>query len=168
MREKLAVLSAQDLDPWITTQFGFDAVPVLAWLARLRAEAVTVPVQVGIVGPASVKTLLGFAARCGVGTSAKVMAKYGASITKLLTTAGPDVIVKNLMTEFDRDIHGETKLHVYPFGGLLASVDWMNCFKAAQPQREVRGPTSSHMVSQPPLPASSRRPRFSALTRLIR
>lgn len=75
----------------IVTQFGFDSEAVLHWLERLRHEAnIHVKVRIGLPGPASVKTLLRFATRCGVGASARVMLKYGVSITKLLNTAGPD------------------------------------------------------------------------------
>ena len=51
----------------IVTQFGFDSEAVLHWLERLRHEAnIHVKVRIGLPGPASVKTLLRFATRCGV------------------------------------------------------------------------------------------------------
>src|SRR3546814_1655132 len=56
----------------------------------------------GVPGPTSVKRLLSFAARCGVGASAGVMKKYGFSITQLLTTAGPDKLVNNLAAGLDQ------------------------------------------------------------------
>ena len=53
------------------TQFGFDAGQVLAWLAELRARGLTVPVRVGVPGPAAVRTLLAAAAKCDVRVSAR-------------------------------------------------------------------------------------------------
>jgi methylenetetrahydrofolate reductase (NADH) len=114
----------------IVTQFGFDAKPVLDWLKKLRDAGIVAPVRVGVPGPASVKTLLRFAARCGVGASASVMAKYGVSITKLLTTAGPDALITELAGGIDPAQHGEVFLHVYPFGGLAKSAQWVRDFAA--------------------------------------
>ncbi len=114
----------------IVTQFGFDAKPVLDWLKKLRDAGIVAPVRVGVPGPASVKTLLRFAARCGVGASASVMAKYGVSITKLVTTAGPDALITELAGGIDPAQHGEVFLHLYPFGGLAKSAQWVRDFAA--------------------------------------
>jgi methylenetetrahydrofolate reductase (NADH) len=114
----------------IVTQFGFDAKPVLDWLQKLRDGGITVPVRIGVPGPASIKTLLRFAARCGVGASASVMAKYGVSITKLLNTAGPDALISELAAGIDPVKHGEAFLHFYPFGGLARTAQWARDFSA--------------------------------------
>jgi len=114
------------------TQFGFDAEPILSWLEQLRGVGLHGLVRIGVPGPASVKTLLRFAARCGVGASAKVMSKYGASITKLLTTTGPDALVKELARGLDPARHGEVLLHFYPFGGLRRTAEWVRDFRQAE------------------------------------
>jgi len=131
-REKLAAISGMGHDFAVVTQFGFDAEPILSWLEQLRRANVHGLVRVGVPGPASVKTLLRFAARCGVGTSTKVMSKYGASITRLLTTAGPDELIKDLARGLDPAAHGEVLLHFYPFGGLKATAEWVRDFRRAQ------------------------------------
>jgi methylenetetrahydrofolate reductase (NADPH) len=114
----------------IVTQFGFDAKPVLAWLAELRDKGFAAPVRIGVPGPATVKTLLRFAARCGVGASASVMAKYGVSLTRLLNTAGPDALITELAASIDPARHGEVLLHFYPFGGLARTAQWVRDFSA--------------------------------------
>jgi methylenetetrahydrofolate reductase (NADPH) len=131
-RAKLAAISEMGHDFAVVTQFGFDAEPVLRWLGELRAANVHGLVRIGVPGPASVKTLLRFAARCGVGASAKVMSKYGASITRLLTTAGPDQLIKDLARGLDPARHGEVHLHFYPFGGLKTTAQWVRDFSRAQ------------------------------------
>jgi len=131
MRDKQAALKDLGLDFSIMTQFGFDADPVFAWLEQVRKEGVHAPVRIGVAGPASVKTLLRFAARCGVGASAKVMSKYGTSILNLLNTAGPDPIIKDLAKGLDRNVHGDVFLHFYPFGGLQKTAQWIQDFRAA-------------------------------------
>ncbi|MCC6826700.1 MAG: methylenetetrahydrofolate reductase [Novosphingobium sp.] len=116
----------------IVTQFGFDAAPLLEWAATLRSKGVHVPLRAGIAGPTNVKTLLRFAARCGVGASTKVLAKYGISITRLFGTSDPGALVADLAEQIRPDVHGDLRLHVYPFGGLAKSASWMADFKLPQ------------------------------------
>lgn len=130
--DKQAALQEQGLDFAIMTQFGFDEEPVFAWLERIRGEGVDATVRLGVAGPASVKTLLRFAARCGVGASAKVMSKYGTSILNLLNTAGPDALVKDIAAGLDPARHGDVVLHLYPFGGLKKTAQWAADFKRQQ------------------------------------
>ncbi len=130
--DKQASLQEQGIDFAIMTQFGFDAVPVFAWLEKIRAAGVHAPARIGVAGPASVKTLLRFAARCGVGASAKVMSKYGTSILNLLNTAGPDPIIKEMAAGLNPAVHGEVLLHFYPFGGLAKTAQWAADFKRSQ------------------------------------
>lgn len=124
MRDKIASLAEHGLAAEIMTQFAFDAGPMIDWLGELRAEGIEARVRLGLPGPANVGTLLRFAARCGVGASAKVMAKYGASITKLLHTAGPDRLYHDLATGLIPSSHGAVSIHLYPFGGLQKMADW--------------------------------------------
>jgi methylenetetrahydrofolate reductase (NADPH) len=109
----------------IVTQFAFDADRLLAWLKELRSRGLEHPVRLGVPGPAGIKTLLRFAARCGVGASASVMAKYGLSITNLLGSAGPDKLVDTIKAGMGPE-HGLMRLHFYPFGGLKRTVEWIN------------------------------------------
>jgi len=131
LEDKHRELADRGLDASIMTQFGFDADPIFTWLEQVRARGIDLPVRLGVAGPASVKTLLRFAARCGVGASAKVMLKYGLSITKLIGSAGPDPILADLSKGLDASKHGETLLHFYPFGGLQKTAQWIADYRAA-------------------------------------
>ncbi|HKY82582.1 MAG TPA: methylenetetrahydrofolate reductase [Sphingobium sp.] len=122
--DKSAALKSAGLDAEIVTQFGFDAEPVLHWLDRLRDAGIDAPVRVGLPGPASVKTLLRFAGRCGVSASTAVLRKYGISVTRLLGTSGPDRLLANLEAELAPARHGDVGIHFYPFGGLQTTVEW--------------------------------------------
>lgn len=130
LMEKRAAL--QDLGQRfeIVTQFGFDADPILDWVEQVRALGIEEPIRIGVPGPASVKTLLRFATRCGVGASAKVMAKYGVSITKLVNTAGPDRLIAAIGARFDPAAHGDVRLHLYPFGGFPRTAEWARNYRA--------------------------------------
>ena len=122
---KCAEIEQRGMAPLIVTQFSFDPDAVLAWLRELRARGITDPVRLGVPGPAGIKTLLRFAARCGVGASATVMAKSGISLTQLLGTAGPDKLVDALARGIE-EAHGPVRLHFYPFGGVEKTVAWIN------------------------------------------
>ncbi len=130
LKDKEAEIAARGMTTLIVTQFGFDAAPFLVWLGELRSRGIDAPVRLGVPGPAGIKTLLRFAAHCGVGASASVMSKYGLSITKLLGTAGPDRLIEAL-AEGLQPAHGDVRLHFYPFGGLEKTVGWINDYIAA-------------------------------------
>ena len=129
MERKLAAIRAHGMVPLVVTQFAFDDDAIVAWLAEMRARGIDVPVRLGIPGPAGIKRLLGFAKRCGVGASASVMKKYGISLTNLIGSAGPDKLVASLKAKLGAE-HGRVRLHLYPFGALTASAEWINAYHA--------------------------------------
>ncbi|MEG3164036.1 methylenetetrahydrofolate reductase [Sphingomonas sp. PB2P19] len=130
LEQKCADIAVRGMAPLIVTQFGFDADPFLAWLRELRRRGIDAPVRIGVPGPAGIKTLLRFAAHCGVGASASVMAKYGISLSRLLGTAGPDMLVDAFARGIGAE-QGPVRLHFYPFGGLERTVDWIGGYTAA-------------------------------------
>ncbi|WP_051741713.1 methylenetetrahydrofolate reductase [Streptomyces xylophagus] len=129
LREKSASIAEQELDGSVITQFGFDVDPVLAWLEKVRAEGITLPVRIGVPGPAGVRRLMSYATRFGVGTSASIAKKYGLSITNLMGTAGPDKFLRALADGYDPARHGDIKIHFYTFGGLRATSEWIAQFR---------------------------------------
>jgi methylenetetrahydrofolate reductase (NADPH) len=124
LKLKITEIERRGMAPLVVTQFGFDPDAFLNWLKEIRTRGMDVPVRIGIPGPAGIKTLLRFAARCGVGASASVMAKYGLSITNLLGSAGPDKLVDTFAAKLG-DEHGRVRLHFYPFGGIPKTVAWI-------------------------------------------
>ena len=136
LEAKCAEIVRRGMAPLVVTQFAFDAGRVLAWLLALRTRQPDVPVRIGIPGPAGIKTLMRFAARCGVGASTTVLAKYGISIGKLLGSAGPDRLVDALDDGLGPE-HGPVRLHFYPFGGFEKTVEWINDYDRAHPTRSM-------------------------------
>jgi methylenetetrahydrofolate reductase (NADPH) len=122
---KTAELARRDLAGEIITQFGFDADAVLSWIGEVRQRGITLPVRVGVPGPAGVRRLLSYASRFGVGTSARIARKYGLSLTSLMSTAGPDRFLRSLAGGYDAARHGEVAIHFYTFGGFTATTDWI-------------------------------------------
>lgn len=124
LTEKHRLLVALGHEPIITTQFTFDAEAMVNWVEAARDRGIESTIRLGIPGPATVQSLLRFASRCGVGASAKVMRKYGLSLTRLMNVAGPDRLVEDLAQRLDPARHGDVQIHLYPFGGLERAVEW--------------------------------------------
>ncbi|HWI86427.1 MAG TPA: methylenetetrahydrofolate reductase [Sphingomonas sp.] len=130
LEAKCAEVDRRGMAPLIVTQFGFDPDAILTWLRTARIRGIKAPVRIGVPGPAGIKTLMRFAARCGVGASTAVLAKYGISITQLLGSAGPDRLLAAFQAGLKPD-HHPVRLHFYPFGGLEKTVAWINAYDRA-------------------------------------
>jgi methylenetetrahydrofolate reductase (NADPH) len=126
LKEKQAWLKEKNIAGFIATQFLFDAEPLAFWASQLRAGGVDLPLHVGVPGPASIKTLVRYAAMCGVGQSARFIRKQALNITKLLSVSEPTEFVDQLATlHFDKPELGIAAPHMYPFGGFDKLFDWM-------------------------------------------
>lgn len=124
--EKNAYAKEHGIDMYITTQFCFEAAPIIEWDRRIRAEGNTLPIHIGIPGLATIKTLLAHATACGVGPSMRIITKQAANIAKLLTTRMPDKITRDLARYQAEDPNcGITQCHLYPLGGLAKSSKWL-------------------------------------------
>jgi methylenetetrahydrofolate reductase (NADPH) len=110
----------------IVTQFAFEAPPLFDWIAQLRAEGITLPVHLGLAGPAKLQTLLKYAIACGVGPSLAVLQKRARDMTKLLVPFEPTVLAAAIAAHNgarpDLMVAG---LHLFPLGGIAACTDWM-------------------------------------------
>jgi len=124
LRAKVELAGRQGLDVSLLTQFGFDAAPILRWIAALRARDIVCPVLVGIAGPATVATLAKFAVRCGIGASLRALARGHTAFARILAEAGPDALIGVLVAEEDPrwPIDG---LHVFTFGGIRRTAEWI-------------------------------------------
>ncbi|MCP3048425.1 methylenetetrahydrofolate reductase [Xanthomonas euvesicatoria pv. allii] len=135
LERKCRSIQERGMAPLIVTQFGFDADIVVTWLEALRARGMTHPVRVGVPGPASVAVLARYAASCGVGACASVLSNYGISIGKLFGNAGPDRFVDRLVSRLT-EAHGDVRLHLFPFGGIAQSVEWVAHYRSRASQQD--------------------------------
>lgn len=109
----------------IATQFAFDADPIIKWANSLAAEGITLPIHLGIAGPAKLQTLIRFAIACGVGPSLKVLQKRAMDVTKLVMPYTPDDVVTKLAAhKAANPDFAVSNLHVFPLGGIKASATW--------------------------------------------
>jgi methylenetetrahydrofolate reductase (NADPH) len=128
---KIAAAKAQGLKVNITSQFSFDADRILAWLKKLRACGIDLPVKVGMVGPTSVTGLMRFARRCGVSTS--ILHILSGNVTSLLGHVGPERILETLSSA---EGLGDAAPHYFAFGGSVETARY--ACNAAQRTDEFR------------------------------
>lgn len=122
----------------IVTQFAFDGRSVTSWAERIQAEGVTLPIHVGIAGPAKLQTLIKFAVSCGVGPSLKVLQKRALDVTRLLLPYEPTEVVAELAAYKARNPHSLIeRLHVFPLGGIKSGAEWMENHSAAEAPAEL-------------------------------
>ncbi len=124
LRAKIALARDTGLALHVVTQFGFDAEPILDWIRRLRAAGIDVPLRIGLAGPASLATLTKFALRCGVGRSLRALYIGQTSLTRLLTEAGSERVIKALIAG-ENDHRAIAGLHFFTFGGVRRTADWI-------------------------------------------
>src|SRR5215813_5552420 len=123
LRAKLALAHRQGLEVSLVTQFGFEAAPIVRWIAALRAQDIVCPVRVGIAGPASVATLAKFAVRCGIGASLRALARGHTAFARILSEASPDTLIEALVAGEEHGARIDS-LHVFTFGGVRRTAEW--------------------------------------------
>ncbi|APZ54627.1 5,10-methylenetetrahydrofolate reductase [Salipiger abyssi] len=109
----------------LVTQFAFEAEPILAWGQRLRDAGVTLPIHIGLAGPAKLQTLIKFAVACGVGPSLRVLQKRALDVGKLLLPYEPTELAAELAAKkaADPDFPIE-QAHLFPLGGIKTCATW--------------------------------------------
>ena len=123
LQRKVEYAAETNTELTLITQFAFAPAPILAWLDRMTAPSVSV--RVGLAGPAPLPTLLKFAARCGIGASAKALTRRP-GVVRLLGPWSPDSLLDALAEHLAQTpARAATGIHVFPFGGPASAVDWL-------------------------------------------
>lgn len=126
LREKNAFAAETDAELYLVTQFGFDARRFIAWAERVSAAGNRLPIHIGVSGPSKIATLLKYAAACGVGESLGFLKKRAGAVTALATGHSPESVVQPLESYWAGDPAGPIRqMHVFPFGGLKKSSQWL-------------------------------------------
>ncbi len=111
----------------LSTQFSFDARPIIAWADAVKSAGVDLPIHIGIAGPAKLQTLIKFAIACGVGPSLKVLQKRAMDVSKLLLPYEPSDVLNDLAEHkaSNPDFNIE-KVHFFPLGGIKTNANWVS------------------------------------------
>ena len=142
LSHKIAYANATETRMWIVTQFVFASAPAIAWLAAMRDRGCPLPVYVGLPGPARLRTLLAYAARCGVRASARALTRQP-SVIRLLKSWSPDDVLRGL-AQYRVESPGTTLagVHLFTFGGLPRTARWLSANGATS--RSVTGPRTTN------------------------
>jgi methylenetetrahydrofolate reductase (NADPH) len=125
LRWKQKFNETTDAEMALATQFCFEAKPVIEWADALRKNGITLPIHIGVAGPAKLQTLIKFAIACGVGPSLKVLQKRALDVTKLLLPYEPNDFVTELANHAARTPDFNiTKVHFFPLGGIKTNATW--------------------------------------------
>lgn len=141
---------------WIVTQFGFAPAATAAWLSALGAAGFPLAVRVGMAGPARLSTLLGFAAKCGVRTTARFVTRRPGAV-RLFNRYAPDEFVADLAGHVvetpDSPLSG---IHLFGFGGIRETSRWLRAVSGERervagprdgaPHRVAAGDTPTHEI----------------------
>ena len=117
----------------IATQFLFESKPVIDWANKLLSNGITLPINVGIAGPAKLQTMIKFAIACGVGPSLRVLERRAKDITKLLFPFEPTSILTELADYKESNPNTNIEgIHFFPLGGIEKSSDFIKNINTAQ------------------------------------
>ena len=125
LMSKLELARCLGIEVQVITQFCFSSDAIISWVAEFRRRWADVPVRIGLAGPASVKALLKYAARCGVKAPLSGFARKFSMMSQLARSIAPDVIIRDIDAAAVR-LQGGSNLsaHFYSFGGLERTTRW--------------------------------------------
>ena len=115
-----------DIDIAITTQFCFEAEPVIEWANSLTNNGINIPIHIGVAGPAKLQTLIKFSIACGVGPSLKVLQKRAKDVKKLLLPFNPNDFLETLAKhKKENPKFNISNIHFFPLGGINTNASWI-------------------------------------------
>ena len=109
-----------------TTQMAFNPQAVAEWIARIRAEGVTLPVHLGTPGVLEMTKLLRIAAQIGVADSARYLQKNTGLIGHLANPGsfGPDAFLQALAPAIADPAANVRGLHIFTMNAVGATAAW--------------------------------------------
>lgn len=110
----------------MVSNLAFDPDVVAAWLTRVRARGIELPLWLGTPGPTDPAKLLAVATRIGVGESTRFLLKHRRTLTRMLRPGGfrSEDFLRRLapaLTAPGADVAG---LHVFTFNQLEQTEAW--------------------------------------------
>ncbi|HKX59808.1 MAG TPA: methylenetetrahydrofolate reductase, partial [Steroidobacteraceae bacterium] len=117
----------------VTTQFGFDAAALAAFDAGLAARGISLPVHVGVAGPASLKSLAKFAVMCGIGASLAAVLSNPLALGSLKTLVRTiDEVFPAVVARAEAAPRRFVQPHFFAFGGVMKTVEWLEAVRAGR------------------------------------
>jgi len=111
---------------YIVSNVCFDAAQLSRWIQRIRARGVTLPLYVGLAGPAERTRLLRMAAVAGASESARFIGRHPGWILRFWVPGGysPDRLLERAAGVLTAPSSGVIGLHLFTFNQLQQSEQW--------------------------------------------
>ncbi len=122
---------------YIVSNVCFDPARLARWIGRIRARGVTLPLQVGLAGPAERARLLKMAAVAGASESARFIGRHPSWILRFWAPGGyrPDRFLDRAAAVLTAPGSGVAGLHLFTFNQLQQAEQW----RRAALERTVTG-----------------------------
>ena len=110
---------------WLVTQFAFEAQPLVDFARRIALEHPGLPMRVGLPGPTKLRTLIGFARRCGTGASMRALTRRP-GVVRLFGSWSPTALL-NALADYASGEPGHplAGIHLFTFGGIDGTLRWL-------------------------------------------
>jgi methylenetetrahydrofolate reductase (NADPH) len=111
---------------YIVSNVCFDAARLARWIQRIRARGVTLPLYVGLAGPAERTRLLRMAAVAGASESARFIGRHPNWILRFWVPGGysPDRLLDRAAGVLVAPASGVAGLHLFTFNQLQQAEQW--------------------------------------------
>ncbi len=111
---------------YIVSNVCFDAAGLGRWIQRIRARGVTLPLYVGLAGPAERSRLLRMAAVAGASESARFITRHPGWILRLWVPGGysPDRLLDRAAAAITGPDAGVAGLHLFTFNQVQQAEQW--------------------------------------------
>jgi methylenetetrahydrofolate reductase (NADPH) len=111
---------------YIVSNVCFDAAGLARWIQRIRARGVTLPLYVGLAGPAERTRLLRMAAVAGASESARFITRHPGWILRFWMPGGysPDRLLERAAAVLAAPGSGVAGLHLFTFNQLQQAEQW--------------------------------------------
>jgi methylenetetrahydrofolate reductase (NADPH) len=111
---------------YIVSNVCFDAAALSRWIRRIRTRGITLPLYVGLAGPAERARLLKMAAVAGASESARFITRHPSWILRLWVPGGysPDRLLDRAAVVLTSPDAGVAGLHLFTFNQLQQAEQW--------------------------------------------
>jgi methylenetetrahydrofolate reductase (NADPH) len=111
---------------YIVSNVCFDAAQLGRWIQRIRSRGVTLPLYVGLAGPAERTRLLRMAAVAGASESARFITRHPGWILRFWVPGGysPDRLLERAAAVLAAPASGVAGLHLFTFNQLQQAEQW--------------------------------------------
>jgi methylenetetrahydrofolate reductase (NADPH) len=111
---------------YIVSNVCFDAAQLGRWIQRIRTRGVTLPLYVGLAGPAERTRLLRMAAVAGASESARFITRHPGWILRFWVPGGysPDRLLERAAAVLAGPASGVAGLHLFTFNQLQQAEQW--------------------------------------------